>query len=65
MTAANKEISKQAIKNKQGPNTLRNRKKRLIKKAKRNARKSEGDQRRTNVRGRGNYSGRELLIFDS
>ena len=43
MTAANKEISKQAIKNKQGPNTLRNRKKRLIKKAKRNARKSEGD----------------------
>ena len=43
MTAANKEISKQAIKNKQEPNTLRNRKKRLIKKAKRNARKSEGD----------------------
>ena len=41
MTAANKEISKQAIKNKQGPNTLRNRKKRLIKKAKRNARKSK------------------------
>ena len=64
MTAANKEISKHAIKNKQGPNTLRDRMKRLIKKAKRNARKSEGDQRRTNVRGRGNYSGRELLIFD-